>query len=81
MSIEQITTLFGWMTVINIGLMILSIVIILPLKDVMCRVHGKLFGLTKEQIMMAVYCYLGAHKIAIIAFNLVPYLALKLVYS
>jgi hypothetical protein len=79
MNIDQITILFGWMTLINVGIMILSAILIVSLKPFIGKFHGRLFGLSEETLNPILYGYLGIYKVLIIVFNLVPYLALQLI--
>jgi len=79
MNLEQLTDLFKWMTIINMGLLVLSSLLIMMLKGVMCNVHGKLFGIDKDKVAMASYGYLGIYKVFIIVFNVVPYVSLLLI--
>lgn len=79
MTLAQITALFKWMTIINVSLLVLSSVLVMLLKNIVCSIHAKLFGLTEAKAAMAVYCYLGMFKIMVIIFNIVPYIALLLI--
>lgn len=81
MDIGQITGFFGWMAIVNSILLSLSIMLVLSVKDYMCKLHGKWFGLEKQQICMAAYCFCGLYKILIFVFNIVPYAALKIICS
>jgi len=78
MTLEQLTDLFKWMTVINIGILVLSSVLIMVLRNVMCRMHGKMFGIKEDSVAVVAYGYLGMFKVLVIAFNLVPYISLQL---
>jgi hypothetical protein len=64
------------MTIINIGLFILSALLIMVLKKTVCKMHGKLFGIDEGKVPIVLYGYLGTYRIFIIVFNLVPYLSL-----
>ena len=66
------------MTLINIGLMVLSAVLIMAMKSFICKMHGKMFAIPEDKLAVILYCYLGTYKIFLIVFNLIPYLALKL---
>ena len=55
-----------------------SSVVIMVFKDKICRLHGKLFGLTDNQVAVAMYAYLGMFKIFVIVFSIVPYVTLVL---
>jgi len=68
-----------WMTIINVAALTLSFFLVMPLKKVACRVHAKLFGITEQNVAVAVYAYMGIYKILVIVFNIVPYIALVIV--
>jgi hypothetical protein len=70
---------FMWMTIINALIIVLTAVLFLLLKDVAVRIHGKMFGISPEAISIALYGYLGVFKVVFIVFNLVPWLALKII--
>jgi len=77
-NIETLTTLLGWSVVFHIGLLMLSAVFIILLRDWTSRLHSRLFGVTQEQLPRLYLKFLGDYKIAILVFSLVPYLALKM---
>ena len=79
MTIDQITDLFLWMTIINMGIYLFSILLSILLKKTVSRIHGKLFGIDEDKIAVITYSYFGAYKIAIILFCFVPYLALLII--
>ena len=79
MTLEQITELLKWITIINIGILTFSSVVIMLIKDYIGKMHGKMFGIKPENVAIAVYCYLGVFKVIIITFNLVPYIALCII--
>jgi len=79
MNLDQLTELFKWMTIINISLLLLSSVLIIILKNVMAKYHGKLFGIKEEGVTLIAYGYLGMLKVLIIVFILVPYISLLLI--
>ncbi len=79
MNLDQLTEFFKWMTIINIGLLVLSSVLIMILKNVMCKMHGKLFGIKEESVALVAYGYLGMYKVLVLVFNIVPYISLLLI--
>jgi len=80
MNIDQLTDLFKWMSIINIVLLCLSTLIVIALKSWMINLHSKLFGVTESQISISAYAYLGAFKVLVLVFNIVPYFALLLLH-
>jgi archaellum biogenesis protein FlaJ (TadC family) len=79
MNLEQLTDLFKWMTIINVGLLFLSSGLVMILKGIICKMHGKLFGIKEESVAVAAYGYLGLYKILVIVFCIVPYISLLLI--
>ena len=77
-TIATLREFFGWCSVINIGLLILSSILIIVLRRTVSRLHGKMFNLDERFMSQAYFQYLGQYKIAIIVFNVVPYFALKI---
>ena len=77
-SIEQLTAFFGWCTVINMGLLIFTTLLLIVLKDPISSVHSRLLGLDKDKLQDLYMNYLAHFKIAIIMLNITPYIALKL---
>lgn len=81
MTIETINTLselFGWISLINMSLLLLSTVLLFSLKPVAVKMHSKMFGLDEKDLNRAYFQYLAQFKILIIVFNVTPYIALKL---
>ena len=81
MTLDQLTAFLGWCTLINIGILAFSAILLMIGKDTFSALHGKMFGLDQKDVKVTYYNYLGTYKIAIIVFNLVPYLALRIIAS
>lgn len=77
--IEQLTAFLGWCTLINIGLLLFSTLMIALIKDFAIRVHSKMFDLDPQTLPTMYFDYLGRFKVLVIVFNLVPYLALRII--
>ena len=80
MNLEQLTELLKWMTIINIGLLVFSVLLIMLLKNFVAKMHSKLFGIKQDQVAIVAYSYLGIFKVLIIVFNIVPYISLLLIH-
>ncbi|MCT2532050.1 hypothetical protein N2488_02520 [SAR92 clade bacterium H231] len=78
-SIEQLTAFLGWCTLINIGLLLFSTLILALVKDFAINMHSKIFDLDPETLPAMYFDYLGRLKLLVIVFNLVPYLALRII--
>lgn len=79
MNLDQLTELFKWMTIISIGLLLFSSVIVILLQKVMGKLHGKLFGIKEESVALMAYGYLGMFKVLIIVFILVPFISMIII--
>jgi hypothetical protein len=76
-NLETITAFFGWCTVINVGFLAFGAIKIVGMRGPILKIHGKMFGLSEEDLSRAYFQYLVQYKIAVIVFNLVPYIALR----
>jgi len=79
LTIELLTAFFGWCSVINMGLLIFSTVMLIAFKGPISAIHSRLLVLDKEKLQGLYMNYLAYYKIAIIVFNITPYFALKLI--
>ena len=79
MAAETIRDVLGWCTVINLGLLLWWFLFFMLAHDWMYRVHGKWFKLSVEKFDGLHYAGMAFFKICVFVFNLVPYLALRIV--
>lgn len=78
-SVDILTTFIGWCLVINAGVLVFSTIILVLMKGQISSIHSKLFGVNQEDLSSIYFQYLGNYKLVIIVFNLVPYIALKVI--
>ena len=76
-TLQAITTFFGWTTVINFVFLFVTTISVVALRGFISRVHGKMFGLDPVDLSRDYFHYIAQYKIAIIVFSLTPYIALK----
>jgi len=79
MTIDLVREILGWCTVINFGILLLWFGMIVLMRDFVYRTHSKFFKITTDQFNFAHYMGLAIFKVAVIAFNLVPYIALCII--
>jgi hypothetical protein len=79
-SFELIQTFLGWCSVINIGLLAFSALIVILFREQISELHAKIFHLNKEDVFRAYFQYLAQFKILIIVLNIVPYFALSIMH-
>ncbi len=83
MSIDTLTTFFGWCAVINIGA-ILALTLIMSALDkdgFIIEQIVKIFGNTKEDTLATTFLISRQFRLLFFVFNLVPYFALKIMGS
>jgi hypothetical protein len=78
-DMNTLTTFLGWCSIINISVLFLSTVALGLVRKPVARMHSKIFGVSESDLPSAYMQYLGNYKIVIIVFNLVPYIALKII--
>ncbi len=79
MTVETLTTVFGWMAVLNLGYLILATAVLFFLQDWVVGIHTKWFKLDPDAVRAEHYRFLANYKIAALVFSVAPYLALKLI--
>lgn len=78
-NITIFSSFFGWLTVINSGILLISTLLLLWQQDRCTLIHAKLFKLDSHFLNQTYFQFLAYYKLAIIIFNLTPYLTLKLI--
>ncbi len=79
MTLEAIRDVLAWCSAINLGLLLFWWLWFMLAHDFMYRFHGRWFKLSVEKFDAINYALIGFFKIGIILFNIVPYLALRIV--
>ena len=78
MTTESLTIFLGWTAVINILVLIFSALVLLTAREKISKLLARLFGVEQANISQLYFQYLAQYKIAIIVFNIAPYLALRI---
>ena len=76
MDVQMLTTFFMWCTLLNVGLMIISFIMLVVAGDFVYKMHSKYFAMTRESFNASLYLIIGLYKIAVFVFNLIPWVAL-----
>ncbi|MCB9229933.1 MAG: hypothetical protein H6618_10000 [Deltaproteobacteria bacterium] len=74
----SLTEFLMWCSVVNGSLLGFWLICWMMMPDVIYKLHSHWFSLPREQFNLALYCFFGLLKIFFIIFNLVPYLALRI---
>lgn len=80
MTLEQITTFFGWMTVVNLLIYLWTAGFVILARSWITRVECAMMGQSPEAWERFNIDYLSRFKLAILVFNLSPWLALKIAF-
>ncbi len=78
MTLDTLTTFFGWMAVLNIAYLALATIILTVARDWVSGQHQRLLGVSKADLAPAYFHWLGNYKIFTMIFSVVPYIALRL---
>ena len=57
--------------------LMLSFIVIIVSKDLVVKIHGSLFGVAREQLMLINYAWLGLLKLFVATVFLIPYIAIR----
>ncbi len=79
MDIEQLTAFLAWCTVINVIVLVLSALALWSMGCHVVRLHSRMFGLSENAVCEQYFRFFATYKILIVMFNLVPYLALRII--
>lgn len=78
MTRQKIQAVLGWCSIINIGLLIWWLLAFIFARDLMLRFHGLLFDIPAQTFDAIHYAGMAFFKILIFVFNVVPYIALRI---
>lgn len=75
---DLIAVLF-WLSVMNFALLLFWFLMFLFSRDWLYDLHRSVFGITKEEFYVVHYAGMALYEILIMALNVFPYLALRIV--
>jgi hypothetical protein len=79
MTIEVVREFLAWCTLINIGLLVWWFLWLFLAHDWIYKLHGRWFKLSEERFDAIHYAAIAFFKLSVFVFNLVPYLALRII--
>lgn len=79
MTLETIRAFLGWCTLINYGVLVIWFLAFLFARDWMRQLHTRWFSLPAAHFDAIHYAGMGLYKLGIFLFNLVPYIALRII--
>lgn len=78
-SLETLAAFLGWCTLINMVMLMFASLLLVYMRGPISKIHGSMFGLDDTDLSRAYFQYLAQYKILIFVFNLMPYLALRII--
>ncbi|MCI5130690.1 MAG: hypothetical protein D3904_04040 [Candidatus Electrothrix sp. EH2] len=79
MNIETLIRFFMWCTILNVVLLAFSFFIFAFAGDFVYRMHSKWFSMPRETFNVIFYSFIGAYKLFVYVFNIVPWIALIII--
>ncbi len=78
MDWRKLTQVLGWCSLINCALLVLTINACVFGPDFVLDLQSSLFGIPRASVNTAMYLLIGMYKVLWLVFNIVPYVALKI---
>ena len=75
---KTLTRFLGWCTVLNLGVLVLTVLAWTIRNDVIVDLWAPLFGITEAELKEAFVRVLLQYRAGIVLFNLVPWVVLKI---
>ena len=79
MDFQTLTEFFMWCTIMNGALLALWAIMFILAPDLVYRTQSKWFPIPRETYNLVMYSFLGLFKIFFLVFNVVPYVALRII--
>ena len=79
MDIQMLTRFFMWCAILNMGLLIISFLILAFAGDFVYRMDAKWFPMPRETFNVVLYSFIGFYKILVLVLNVVPWAALAII--
>ena len=77
LTIENIRILLGWCSVINTVILLVWFLAFVFAHDLIFKIHTQWFKISEERFDEIHYTMMGYYKLAVMLFNLLPYLVLR----
>lgn len=77
-TLSQLTEFFGWVSILNFGMLMFASLILILMKSSITSIHSKILSVPESELTPLYLNYLANYKIITFAFSVMPYLALKI---
>lgn len=75
---SQLTELLGWASVLSIGFLLFTTLLLVSMKPVIAKMHSKMFGVSEDELSLIYFKYLANYKMLCFIFIVIPYVSLKI---
>ena len=79
MDIQMLTRFFMWCTILNLGLLTISSLILAFAGDFVYKIHCKWFPMPRETFNVVLYSLVQIYKIIVLIFNVAPWAVLGII--
>lgn len=76
MDMQLLTRFFMWCTILNMGLLLFSFLMLLFAGDFVYKMHSKWFPMPRETFNVVLYSFIGMYKLMVLVLNAVPWVVL-----
>lgn len=77
MNMQQLQEFFGWCAVFNFALLFFWFLMMASAGGIVHRLHGRWFHMPRERFDEIHYAGMAFYKLLVIVFNVMPWLALR----
>lgn len=77
-TLSELTELLGWASVINIGVLLFTSIMLVLMRPFITSLHSKMFGVPEKDLAITYFSYLANYKTLSIVLIIAPYIALKI---
>tara|TARA_B100001063_G_C16358472_1_gene354832 strand:- start:98 stop:346 length:249 start_codon:yes stop_codon:yes gene_type:complete len=77
-TLSQLTEFLGWVSILNIGMLLFAGFVLIGMKTFVTGVHSKLFSVPEEELPTIYFRYLSNYQTLTLIFAIAPYIALKI---
>jgi hypothetical protein len=75
---QTVRRFLAWCLILNYGVLIIWFVVFIAAHDQIYDLHSRWFAITRSEFDVAMYYSMAIYKIGVMLFNLMPYLALRI---
>jgi membrane-bound metal-dependent hydrolase YbcI (DUF457 family) len=79
MDITTLRAFFLWCTIVNAALLLLTSLACIFFSDFSYQMNNKFFSISRQEFNVILVSFIALYKIFVLAFNLVPYIALAII--